>query len=70
MDADSDRDIEVVDDAISIQILKAKVRGKDDRSSTKHVDQSVGGVVLKLSAKSQLVFAEGHRKAVTKLISI
>ncbi len=43
VDADGDWNVEIVDDTVAIQILKAEVGGQDDGAGAKHVDQAMRG---------------------------
>ncbi len=53
------RDVEVVDLPVAIEVRETEVGGKDDRARTKDVDLAIGNVMLKLAIELQRVLAEG-----------
>jgi len=51
------RNVEVVDDTVMIQIGKAEVRYKNCRTATEDIDQTARRVVLKFATQAQAMLA-------------
>ena len=61
VDAHGDGDIQIVDDAIAVQILEAEIGDEDDGARTEDVDEAAHAVVLKFRAEVQRVVADARR---------
>jgi hypothetical protein len=48
-----DRDVEIVDNAVAVQISESKIRSKNYGSGAKDIDFAVGKVVLKFPSDVQ-----------------
>ncbi len=65
-----DRNIEIVDLPVTIQIRKAEIGSEDHRTCAEGVNLSVRSIVLKLATNLKRVLAKRPRKRIANLITV